>query len=255
MKANSCRMVFAALLVTGSISAEGALASAPANRTPIAISSQPEERLTTVAYLSVDSTLWDRVVLIAAGRTATGASIQKKRLLPESFRIEERHYSGVVIDPGEGERTRNYRVLYHHRGRAYIAGRLTKMSTPPWMEWNSMGGELMNVLHGFDVAKQQIWIEPRPEEMPPVPVPFKGGNWKGLRFGIAHWLERFLEQEAQTIIESRGGHVVKNYNDPVDVALVNDDTDFLRTRNKMAEHWMRQGAKVLREKNFPGPRY
>ncbi len=244
MTSSNRRIVLIALLLTGTVFVRESLANP--------LGGQSSERLTTDIYFSLESK-WDRAVLVASGRTDTGARIEKRRLLSEKFSIEERHYRISEVDPGEDERTRTHRVLYRHRGRAYIAGAHGKIASYPWVEWASMGGTLMNVPHGFDVEKQQIWIEPRPEEMPPLPVPFKTRSWKGLRFGIPYGLERFQEQEARAIVELRGGLVVEDCNEPVDVVLIADDTDFMYRRNELVERWMRQGAQVMWEKDFPGP--
>lgn len=254
MRRSSWKSFGLALLMSWmSVAGSVVWANEPASHLPVAEASQGKERLVTVDELLVDES-YDCLELVTEGRTPEGERVEKRHRLSKNYEVSEEHYAEAVVDEEDGYRERYYHIVYHYRGRTFVAGVHTRFSRGGPESWfEPRDWDLTNVPWGFDVSKQRFRIEANPEQMPPMPVPFKGRNWKGLRFGIAGPLERYLVREAKLLIELRGGQVIENPKETVDVVLVADDVDFAWDRNQKAEAWMRRGAKVLWEKEFPRP--
>ncbi|MBI3891242.1 MAG: hypothetical protein HY303_06900 [Candidatus Wallbacteria bacterium] len=214
---------------------------------------QSPERLLEVRALTLDAKLGGPVICVAWGRGEAGHSLTRKHPLSAEFRVEETPFDRVPEkgEPGYCEMT--HRILYRQGDRDFIAGwiRYFGRPGPPEVCVSCLGGELTNVRWGFDLQKQRIWTAAHAEEMPCVPTRFRELEWHGLRFGIPLDLERVPRETALSAISARGATSV-NPGSPADVVLLPDDIDFLHGRNREAEAWIRQGAKVLPERDFEG---
>jgi hypothetical protein len=178
--------------------------------------------------------------------------LERHHMLPESFRVEDTPFK-VEKDPRERAEDRFYRILYHNHGKDLIAGVLDywERSSP---HNTQLDATLTNVPCGYDPKARKFWVEADPAQMPPVPKHFRVMHrWPGKRFLVPLALEHHGLDLVKSEIEARGGYVVTCPEGPVDVVLLPDDVDFVWTRNKAAELWVRRGAEVLWEKNFPRP--
>lgn len=195
----------------------------------------------------------DRLVLVARGTTAGGDRIERREMLPETFRIEKEPYESTPEHvPGAGCEM-SYRILLNHQGQDFVAGVVVRTGMCDSFEGlHYVDTRLTNVLWGFDPSTQKFWYDADPRTLPPRPVKFEGRSWKGLLFGLPSKLQRFTKREVKAIVKLRGARVV-TWDRKVDVVLLRDDVDFTWTREKMAEEWMRLGAKVLWERDFPRP--
>lgn len=106
----------------------------------------------------------------------------------------------------------------------------------------------------FDLATQTFKI--RSGELVPLPERFRQRGFEGLHVLVPVDLEGLSKQEVEWIVQKRGGSVV-GAEGPVDVIVLPDRIDFCphssRGRNRLAERWIRRGAKVLWERNFGRP--
>lgn len=223
---------------------------------PSVTSEKATARLTAVTGLSVHTfTATERmgaVTLHAHGTASDGRWTERRLTLPKSYRIEKEPYAELFLDPGTGFHDHYHRILYRYRGRDLIAGVASYFGIPgtPAETWDFELAKLTNVGWGYDVKKSQFWIQPDPSDMPWSPTVLREVDWKGRLVALPVDLERYDRMKARGIIESRGGYLARPGEQP-DIVLLPDDVDFAWTRNRDAEAWVRRGAKVLWEKNFP----
>lgn len=216
-------------------------------------------RMTSVSGLRVhtftDTESMGAVTLHAYGTASDGRWAERRLTLPKSYRIEKEPYMEAVLEPATGSTDRYYRILYNFRGQDRIAGVAWYYGNPalPPETWHFHRAELTNVGWGYDLEKREFWIHPNPTDMPPVPIVVREeADWKGRLVAIPVELEYFDRRRANEIIEYWGGHVAGPGELP-EIVLLPDDIDFAWARNRDAEAWVRRGAKVLWETNFPYP--
>lgn len=194
----------------------------------------------------------DKLTLVVKGLSPSGDSVERTHPLPRSYQRERTPYATVVTDAEDGYKDRLYRIVYTFRDKKYVAGFAAQSgdSDDEVDDWNFTWAELTNVPWDFDTKTQRFLLDPQPSKMPPVPVPFRQKEWKGICFAIPKPLKKFTVEKARREIETRGGRVATTDQERVDVVLLRDDVDFVFKRNEKAESWMRQGAKVLKERSF-----
>lgn len=213
--------------------------------------------LTSVYELFVqtftDTETMGAVSLHAYGRTSDGSDVERYHALPKSYRVEREPYAEFLSPDGWYDRY--HRILYNFRGRDLIAGVASYYGVPEWPleEWSWERSELTNVPWGYDQEKKGFWIHPSPTDMPPVPIVVRNeADWKGRLVAIPVELEYFDRRRAREIIEYWGGRLATPEERP-EIVLLPDDIDFAWARNHEAEVWVRRGAKLLWERNFPYP--
>lgn len=206
------------------------------------------------SIISLETTAdWGDVELVVAGLTATGARATRSE--PRDSWIEEDHHLRYATDPRDGYWAACYRILLEEKGVSYIVGYKEEQGDSDDDFDDTIDSCTANVPFDFDLATQTFRI--RTSELVPVPVRFRKRAWTGLRFLVPVNLHNVSKQEAEMIIQARGGKVVGGEGsgtEPVDVVVLPDRIDFcpghVRSRNRLAEKWARKGAQVLCERFF-----
>jgi hypothetical protein len=195
------------------------------------------------------------VELEVTGLTASGEKVTRSEEL--EWWPDETHHIKGISDPDDGYWTACTRMLIERDGAIYIVGYTEEDGDRDGDSNSSYGGDIP---FEFDVSTQTFHI--RVADLAPLPTRFRQAKWTGVRFLVPVNLVGLSRGEAETIIQSRGGCIVGS-DDPVDVVVLPDRTDFCpnsnRSRNRLAEKWIRRGALVLWERyfgrpNFPAPR-
>lgn len=240
--------------VVVSFVAGGVAVAAVPGAHPLLRSNGPTPIISQVTALSIelDDCTGEEMQLVAKGLSPSGESVERTHPLPQSYRHESKPYATFVIDDEDGYKNRIYRIVYTFRDKRYVAGYAAQFGNPAEYddEWFFTDAELTNVPWQFDTKTQRFQIEAEPSTMPPLPVPFRQKDWKGICFAIPKALKKFTVEKARGEIEARGGRVATTDQEHIDVVLLRDDVDFVLRRNGKAESWMRQGAKVLKERSF-----
>lgn len=214
--------------------------------------SQSRSVLTEITAMEVTCAGLEVVTLEVKGRTASGEwGSARKELDPEEYQVESEPFDRYEHDDEGNYITTRHRILYRKGSRAYVAGTVDYTVDRD----GDPGGtyvDLSNVSWGFDLKKQNFWVQPRPDRMQPMPRMFRKHDWAGVRFLVPVPLKRFRPEEVRMLVEGRGG-VLAGPEGPVSVVLLPDVFTFTgsRPRNTEAEKWIRKGASVLLEKNFP----
>lgn len=214
-------------------------------------SGRPSPVLTSVIQLEATYDP-DVLILEATGLTATGerATVTEGR---DCYR-EESYHLKAMTDPRDGYWDACYRIVLETGGRRYIAGYEEESGDSDEDDTDVSSSSSVNVPLEFDVKTQSFRI--RTEEMLPLPVRFRQKSFAGLRFLVPVNLRGFTKQEVETLIRDRGGEVVGTAG-PVDVLVLPDRVDFCansyRATNRLAERWLRKGAKVLWERYLGKP--
>lgn len=219
---------------------------------PAHVQSQSKSPLTEVTELNVACEDLETLTLEVEGKTASGERATVSEELPfEAYQVESEPFDRYDNDDEGDYTTACYRIVYREGSRAYVAGTVDNITD---REGDPSGTyvELRNVSWGFDLKTQKFWVRARPDRMSPLPRMFRRRDWAGVRFLVPLPLKRFRPEEIRTLIEGRGG-VVAGREGPVDAIVLPDVFTFTgsRPRNADAEKWMRKGASVLLEKNFP----
>jgi DNA ligase (NAD+) len=81
-------------------------------------------------------------------------------------------------------------------------------------------------------------------EVEPMPSRRRPGPWEGKRFVFTGELERYTRQEAQQLVEQRGGLVASTVSDDVDYVVVGRDP------GRKLEEARRKNVKIINEKAF-----
>lgn len=198
------------------------------------------------------------VALIVCGLTATGERAELRHDLPASYRRAKMYHYKYLADAHDDYWDRCFRLIYHHQGQNFIAGAMVYMTNGESDQgYNESFPEIvLTVPWGFDLKTQKFWIHADTDKMVPLPTALRGQNWTGLRFRMPLPLHRFKPEEVRALIEFRGGTVI-GAEGPVDVVLLPDRIQFCpnawRSNNTEAAAWIRKGARVLWERNFPRP--
>lgn len=219
---------------------------------PVRVQSQPRSRLTEITAMEVVCEDLETLELQVEGKTASGEVTTESQVLPpEEYQVESKPFDRYAHDDEGDYSSTCHRILYRKGSRTYVAGTVENTRD---REGDPAGAtvELRNVSWGFDLKKQGFWVHPRPERMMPLPRMFRRRDWRGVRFLIPVPLKRYWPKEVRPLIEGRGGVLVALHG-PVDVVLLPDTFTFTRSRprNAEAEEWIRKGASVLLEGNFP----
>jgi hypothetical protein len=253
--------LFRILLLTWVAGITHVLAATDPSITPTTNGNSKTTVLTSVQELSllhVSRVASTGIALIARGLTATGECTELRHELPTSYRRAQKYHHKYLADANDNYWDRCFRLIYRHRNQDFVAGAMVYMTNgeddPDW--YDSFPEIIMNVPWGFDVKTQKFWIHADTDKMVPLPTPLRGQSWAGLRFRMPLPLRRFKPEEAQGLIESRGGAVM-DAQGPVDVVLLPDSIQFCpnswRSHNTEAATWIHKGARVLWERNFPRP--
>lgn len=192
--------------------------------------------------------------LVAIIRLDSGETTQLRASIEEPLGLSEEHHMKFLMDPEDGYWGLCYRALYGSGGRFYIIGH--RQDVTDFDGDTATMDSSLSIERGFDVKSMKFWYKIDINKTPVLPVRFKGREWRGVRFLIPARLEDFEREEAALLIERRGGQVV-DATGPADVLLLPDRLEFcpgtLRSGHKVAAKWIRDGARVLWERDFPRP--
>lgn len=208
--------------------------------------------LTSIIELKTTVSDWGEPTLEATGLTATG----KKATITEvpDCRSEEVDHVKAMTDLEDGYWTACRRLVYVENGKGYIVGWEERDGDSDSDDTDVSSSYGADIPFDFDLATQTFKI--RTGELVPLPERFRQRGFEGLHVLVPVDLEGLSKQEVEWIVQKRGGSVV-GAEGPVDVVVLPDRIDFCphsyRGRNRLAERWIRRGAKVLWERNFGRP--
>ncbi|MEW6351452.1 MAG: hypothetical protein AB1646_20560 [Thermodesulfobacteriota bacterium] len=233
----------------------GTAVSSAGTRSQRAKSSAPSPVLTSVIELRTDSAEDGCISLYATGLTADG----KRETLEESQDSQAmcEYHLKYMTDHLDGYWTECHRIILTvEGGNQYIVGYQEYDGDSDDDEDDVNFNDCVTVpldFH-FDVKTQKFVIHT--DRLVPLPVRFRERKWTGHRFLVPLNLQGFSKDEMRLIIEARGGQVV-GPEGPVDVVVLPNRVDFCPghwgTRNRIAERWIRNGAKVLWERYLGHP--
>lgn len=190
--------------------------------------------------------------LVATGLTAAGKRVTLTENPP--CESEEEHHLKYMSDPQDGYWTSCHRVLLAHDGKTYVVGYEEKDGDSDDDDTDVSSTYGADIPFDFDLAAQTFRI--RTNDLIPLPTRFRQRNIAGVRFLVPLNLSGLSKGETETLLQGRGGVVVGSEG-PVDVVVLPDRVDFCpnshRSRNRLAERWVRKGARVLWERNLGRP--
>ena len=226
--------------------------TAALTRRPLRIRSDaPSPVLTSV--IELDTTIsCGEVTLVITGLTAAGKRETIEKFV-DSWTAEEYHLKWMS-DPRDGYWEACDRILLVEGGTTYIIGYQKRSGDSDDADTDVFYEENVAIPFDFDVKTQRCQIHI--DRLAPLPVRFREQKWAGLRFVVPVNLKGLSKDETKMVIEARGGQVVDTEG-PVDVVVLPDRVDFCPSehgsRNRIAERWIRKGAKVLWERYFGRP--
>jgi len=195
-----------------------------------------------------------KVLMVVRGLTASGRRTSLSQALPSAFQMEPDFHHRWVSNPGRGLWDECRRILNRNGAVPHVVGSLVRTVDRSGKVVRSEG--VLGFSWGFDLATRKFWYKYNAAEAPVLPKPFRGENWTGINFRAPLQLVRYDLEEVESIVENWGG-TIAGPEGPVDVVILPDSVDFCPTatgsRESEAEKWLRKGARVMWERNFPKP--
>ena len=182
--------------------------------------------------------------LVAQGQNANGEFAEITRRAPAEYWIDPNPCRDVQ---GSGKRWSLHWLVYEATELPIIVGFVR-------VRYDE-GGQVeehdlleCKVAVDFDLKEQQFVIEtPDVGDHYAVPVRFQGNQWFNYRVGLVP-LFRPIRDEVITFVRNQGAFIVEE--GPYDVLILDDRIDFALEPHDAVDHWVRQGAQCIWERDL-----